>query len=442
VKTCTHALLALLVAAPLAAGDETTRLARARALVAAFQKKDFVATGKDFDETMKEKMPRDKLEATWKAVIRQVGEMKKVTRTRTEKVKKYEVVFVTCAFAKMDLDVRVVFDKDEKVTGLFFSPARAEKFDPPPYAPAGSYREEKVTVGQKSDWPLPGVLTLPKGKGPFPAVVMLHGSGSHDADETVGANKPLRDLAWGLAARGVASVRFEKRTYTHAGKVKDVQEKFTVKEEVVDDALAAVKLARSRQEIDPKRVFVLGHSLGGMMAPRVGALDPQLRGLILLAGCTRPLEDLVLEQLTYLASLHGKLSDEEKSELEKIKKQVEKAKDPKLSPDTPAKEMPLGAPARYWLALKAYDQKATVAKLKMPILVLQGERDYQVTMEDFAGWKKALARSKAATFKSYPSLNHLFMEGKGKAKPEEYFRPGHVAKEVVEDIATWVKRLP
>jgi fermentation-respiration switch protein FrsA (DUF1100 family) len=175
-----------------------------------------------------------------------------------------------------------------------------------------------------------------------------------------------------------------------------------------------------------------------MMAPRVGELDPKLAGLILLAANSRPLQDLIVEQYTYVFSLE-KESEDNKKELEKIKKQVAKLNDPKLSPDTRASELPLNLPAAYWLSLKAYDQKAMAAKLKMPVLVLQGERDYQVTMADLAGWKKALAKNRRATFKSYPTLNHLFMEGKGKAKPAEYFRAGHVAKAVVDDIAAWVK---
>src|SRR5262249_52803909 len=158
-----------------------------------------------------------------------------------------------------------------------------------------------------------------KGKGPFPCVVLVHGSGAHDADETIGPNKPFRDLAWGLAARGVASLRYEKRTYTHPKKLAEHKGPFTVKEEVVDDAVAAVRLALSHKEVNAKKVFLLGHSLGGLMAPRVGEQEPRLRGLILLAGCTRPLEDLVLEQFDYLASLHDKLTEDDKKELEKIK---------------------------------------------------------------------------------------------------------------------------
>ena len=99
----------------------------------------------------------------------------------------------------------------------------------------------------------------------------------------------------------------------------------------------------------------------------------------------------------------------------------------------------MGQSAAYWLALRDYDAPATAAKLSLPLFIGQGERDYQVTSEDFAGWKKKLAGCKRVTFKSYPTLNHLFMEGKGKAKPQEYDRAGHVAEELVNDLAGWMK---
>src|SRR5262249_8031611 len=150
-KTLTGSLLVLLAATPLALADEKTRLEKVTALVAALAKKDFAAASKDFDQAMQKAMPKDKCESFWKTLTGQVGELKKTTRTRTESLKMYEVVYVTCAFARMELDFRVVFDKDDRVTGLQVRPAQAAKFDPPPYAPAGSYREEKVTVGEKSD---------------------------------------------------------------------------------------------------------------------------------------------------------------------------------------------------------------------------------------------------------------------------------------------------
>jgi dienelactone hydrolase len=432
--------LALLAVAPPAKSAAEARLARARALVSALAKEDFAAAGKDFDAAVKKALPEDKLRAFWKDLLDKVGPLKSHGKTRTESAGRYEVVYVSAEFAKATVDFKVVFDKTGRIAGFFLTrPGKAHTFEAPPYAKPSSFREVAVTIGAGGPWPLPGTLTLPKGEGPFPGVVLVQGSGPHDRDETLGPNKPLRDLAWGLATQGIAVLRYEKRTLEHTAKTLAALDKLTIKEEVIDDAVAAAALLRKQKGVDGKKVFVLGHSLGAHVAPAIGARDHGLAGLILLAGNSRPLEDLVLEQYAYLFSLKGKLSDEDKKELERIKKAVAKVKDPRLSPDTPAKELPLGLSAAYWRALRAYDPVKTARGLEMPLLVLQGERDYQVTPADLAGWKKGLAGREKVTFKSYPALNHLFMEGKGKSRPEEYDRAGHVAKEVVDDVAAWIK---
>jgi dienelactone hydrolase len=439
-NTLALSMVLLAVQAALAGDDQRAdRTAAAQAFVAAQVRGDFAAAMKEFDDVMKKASPADKMEATWKLVQKQVGPFQKQLGTRQEKTEKYDIVYVTCQFEKMALDVRVVFTRDGQITGYTIRPVQKQyDFAPPSYARPDSFRESAVTVGS-GEWALPGTLALPMGAGPFPAVVLVHGSGPHDRDETIGPNKPFRDLAWGLASQGIAVLRYEKRTKAHAAKMVEVKDKLTIKEEVVDDAVAAAALLRTFKEIDPKRIFVLGHSLGALVGPQVGLRDPELRGLILLAGNTRPLEDLILEQMTYILSLRGALGKAETEELDKIKKQVQRVKDPKLTPETPASELPLSTPAVYWLALRDYRPMEVVAQFRRPVLVLQGERDYQVSMADFEGWKKVLATRPDVKLKSYPKLNHLFMEGEGKAKPAEYEKAGHVAREVVDDIAQWIK---
>src|SRR5262249_32603204 len=179
--------------------------------------------------------------------------------------------------------------------------------------------------------------------------------------------------------------------------------------EVIEDVVLAVQAVKKEQGIDPGRVFVLGHSLGGYLAPRVGQKDEGIAGLVILAGNTRTLEDLILDQYEYLIPLQVQDADKRKEILDKTRTQVALVKSDKLTAETLAKDLPLGIPAEYWLGLRGYDPAKTAAALKRPVLVLQGERDYQVTMDDFAGWKKALEGHKDATLKSYPDLNHLFM---------------------------------
>jgi dienelactone hydrolase len=433
----------LVAAAASAAGDRPAdplreQIASATAMIESLNRGDFAAAGKAFDATMQKVLPPDKLEPAWKAIVAKFGRFRKLAATRGVAGAKNDFVYLTCEFEKETTDVKVSFDKDKRIMGFFFVPTRPTEFAPPAYARPDSYGEEPVVIGEGGEWPLPGTLTLPKGNGPFPAAVLLHGSGPQDRDETIGPNKPLRDLAWGLASQGVAVLRYEKRTRQHGAKFAALKS-YNLQDETIDDALAAVALLRANAKIDPKRIVVIGHSLGAVAAPRVGEKDPGLAGLVLMAGNSRPLEDVVLDQYRYIFSLKGELAADDREELEKIAKQVQRVKDPNLPADTPVADLPLHIPPFYWRYLRDYDAVATAAKLQMPVLILQGERDYQVTMDDFALWKKGLAGRPNVTLKSYPALNHLFMEGKGKGKPAEYDVPGHVAKEVVDDIAALIK---
>jgi dienelactone hydrolase len=418
-------------------GDQFASLkASALAFVDAQVREDFDAAGKNFDDVMKKASPPDKMGATWKAVIGQVGPFQKVTGVRGERKGKYDIVYVTCQFKKMALDLKVVFGADTRISGYFFV-APPVPYKPPAYVHAESFHEAEVTVGG-GEWAIPGTITIPKGAGPFRAVVMVQGSGPQDRDETIGPNKPFRDLAWGLASRGVAVLRYEKRTKEHAAlaaKAKDL----TVKEEVLDDALAGVNILRKARDIDPKKVFVLGHSLGAMAAPRLARLDPDIAGLIVMAGAARPIDEVLIEQLDYVLSLEKNMSDEERAKVEKIKKDAARLTDPKLSPEDFASGKLLGATFTYWRSLRGLQPAETAATISQPMLILQGGRDYQVTTADFELWKKALSSHRNVQLKSYPKLNHLFMEGEGKAKPAEYEKSGHVAGEVLEDIAAWVK---
>jgi dienelactone hydrolase len=306
---------------------------------------------------------------------------------------------------------------------MIFLPGAIE-WSHPPYSKADSFREREVTVGD-AKWVLPGTLTVPVGNGPFPGIVLVHGSGPNDRDETVLGTKVFKDLAEGLASRGIAVLRYEKRTKQFGGRAGT---KDTLDSETIEDAAQALKLIRTQPEVDPKRVFLLGHSLGGYAAPRIAEDDSALAGLVLLAANARPLEDVMVEQSENLGYT-GKRLEGVKIEAQRVK-ELEHA-------DRDAPQI-MGAPVSYWLDLKGYDATALAKKLTVPMLILQGERDYQISMKDFALWKTALAGRKDVVLKSYPALNHLFVPGEGKSSETEYRKPGHVAPEVIEDVAKWI----
>jgi dienelactone hydrolase len=417
-------VVALLLSSPVAHAEDPEALGRT--VTQDLAARAFEKVTARFDGTMTKALPAARLAAVWDSVLAQAGAWKAIKSARVETKDVYRMVFVTCAFEKSDLIVKVVLDRDSRIAGLFVVPAVT--WSPPAYADATHFEEREVVVGAK--YKLPATLTLPKGAGPFAAVVLVHGSGPHDRDETMGPNKLFKDLAGGLATRGVAVLRYDKRTAKYPAEFK-ADRRYTVEEEVIADARAAVALLGATPAIDAKRIFVVGHSLGGMLAPRIAATDPAVAGLVILAGSTRPIDVLVREQIKITAPGNTEVA----ANVEQFSKRLN---DPKLSPDETIDFLGARIPGAYFIDLRAYDATATAAKLNVPLLILQGQRDYQVTTADFDGWRKALAGRTNATFKLHPDLNHHFVEGRGPSTPAEYAQPGHVAEAVVTDIAAWI----
>jgi dienelactone hydrolase len=432
-------LVMLLARPPLAGAQGSDPQGVAQAVVDNLLAGNFEAATKDFDSTMLAALPASTLETTWNAVVGQVGAFQKQLGTQTQQVGGYTVVVITLQFERATLDAQISVDTSGQVAGFYIKPGASTPstaYEPPAYADLNAFEEQDVALNKGSEWELPGTLTVPKGDGPFPAVVLVQGSGPNDRDETIGPNKPFRDLAWGLASQGIAVLRYDKRTLVYGQKIAALNS-FTVNDETVDDAVAAVELLRQTAKIDPARVFVLGHSLGGYLAPRIAQRDPAIAGIIILAGNTRPLEDLVLEQTRYLLSLDGSLSETDQQQIDALEKAVEATRH--AQPGDDPSTLLFNAPPAYWIDLNAYDPVAVAQQLTQPMLILQGERDYQVTMVDFQGWKDGLGGRDNVTFKSYPDLNHLFMSGEGPGSPAEYQTAGHVAGQVIDDIASWVQ---
>jgi dienelactone hydrolase len=427
---------------------ENDKISIAQQLVTQFVQGDFEAVGQSLDESIRQQLPVEKLEATFQALVAQVGRFKEQVGAHTFQIPSAELVIVTCAFANASLDFNVAFNEAGKIVGVTITQVGGVEqqytavYEPPAYVNQDLFKEQEVQIG-KGEWVLPGTLSVPVGDGPFAAVLLVHGSGPNDRDETIGPNKPFRDLAGGLASQGIVVLRYDKRTKVYPEKMREFVSTLTVKEEVIDYALDAVSLLHDIAEVNPQRIVVLGHSLGGYLLPRIGAADRGISGLIMLAGMCRPFEDAILDQFTYIYSLSGTLSIEQQQQLDQLKKQVALVKSPDLSLSTPASDLPLGVSPAYWLDLRGYHPEEIARGLQQPMLILQAEGDYQVTMEDFQIWKSALSGRSNVQFKSYAGLSHLFMpfEGGVKSTPAAYTVPGHVVEEVIQDIAEWVKHV-
>lgn len=307
----------------------------------------------------------------------------------------------------------------------------------PPYADTTAFVERDVTVGSGT-FELPGTLTLPRtadASSRVPVVVLVHGSGPHDRDETVGGKKPFRDLAWGLATRGVGVLRYEKRTRVHAAQM-DLKA-VTVEHETVADALLALALVRTQPEVDGRRVYLLGHSLGAMVAPEIAVRDGAVAGVIMLAAGARPLAEMMLEQLDYVATMPENQMPQAAAQIAQLRALMERIATHEAVPE----DMGLGAPASYFYDLNERAAPARALEVKAPMLLLQGGRDYQVTMADVAIWQETFAGRDDVVVRAYPDLNHLFVRGTGMSTPREVMMtPGYVAEEVIADIAEFVSR--
>ena len=387
---------------------------------------------------LREGLADGKLQHAWEGVTATFGKREARGAPRGETIDGKPAVSSRLQFAMLALDARVVFDTTPAISGFWIVPASAAPASPTP-ARVARHRQRAVTIGEHGV-PLPALLTLPEGQGPFAAVVLVHGSGPHDRDETIGPNKPFLDLADGLADHGIAVLRYEKRTmarpdlFAHAG--------FTVDDETVDDALAAVAFLRLQEIIDPRRIHVAGHSLGALMAPRIGQRDPDIAGLILLAPPASKLEDIVMRQTRYLAKQQGRSDAEIDLVLAKLEPQREAVKH-LAADDNDTSPLLLGLPASYWRDLNGYDPITTARSIRQPMLLLQGGRDYQVTPADeFSQWRSAFATDPRFALIEYPLLGHAFMPGSDPPGPADYAAPGHVDSKVIDDIAAWIKANP
>lgn len=410
---------------------------KAKQFVAMLQEQDYEGAAATFDEKMTKLMSPSRLKGTWEELLSNLGPLKAIMAAKKEKIKNFDMVILLGKFEKTAFDIKLVFDKKQRVSGLFFAPAKTKvRYSKPPYVQQNKFKEREVTV-DVGGWPLPGTLTVPKGTGPFPALVLVHGSGPNDRDETLGPNKPFRDIAWGLASQGIIVLRYDKRTMVHGAKVMKQIGSFTADDIVVDDAVAAAKLLINTPDVDGQKVYLLGHSLGGMMAPRIATRAPFLAGIIILAGLARDLADTLLDQYTYIFNLDGAISPPEQQKLDEVNSTISKIKN--LTPkDSGASEILIMGCADFWLDLRKYDPPRVAKTLDMKILVLQGGRDYQVTNDDWRLWATALSGKQNVRARKYGKLNHLFFEGYGPCTPNEYQTQRNVEPYVIKDIASWI----
>lgn len=427
-------LLALLMGVSLVACaapaefDEQTLKDGSVACVTAMQSGDFDAVIKKLSPATAAQLRSDALKKAWDDTTAPLGKFQEDGAIHFIDNKTSASVDVVSIYENAGLKSSFIYNAKGQIDGLWLKTIPAEIIA----QTTDKFEEIPVRVGSGQN-KLDGMLTLPKGTENPPAAILVQGSGPSDMNETIVANKPFEDFAHGLAEQGIATLRYHKRTYQYPQETKP--EEITIEFEVLSDAAAAVELLKNTSGIDNQKIFVLGHSLGGMLAPKI-AQDNNLAGLVCLAGSPRTLQDLILDQnKAAISSMTDKTDVQKQALLLQVQSEVQKAKDIK---DTNDKSQPLGISAKYWYSLNQIDTPKIASKLSIPMFFLQGTQDFQVSAEvDFEAWQAL--ELKNAQFQLYDGLNHLFMQSDGTKSVEEYNKKSTVSPQVIADIAEFIK---
>lgn len=380
-----------------------------------------------YDSAMKQAMTGTMINQMILDLEGKFGNYKEIWSTEQSEKSGYDVISVITEFENAFISLNVVFDSEMKIAGInYFETGE-------PNESSSNIAELDVTFGEEP-WIINGKLTQPVRDVLIPAVVLVHGSGPNDMDETIYGNKPFKDIAEGLYAEGIAVLRYDKRTLTYGQEIfNNHGEDFTIYEETVEDAVYAMRYLKEVPGIDPDRIFVMGHSLGANQGPAMG-MEEDFAGLLLVAGNVTPLHELMKTQYEYIFNLDGSLDASEVAALDQIASAVEKINSDNIS-DYPREDL-LGINSKYWNDLKGYDPVGLASEIDVPIALFQGERDYQVPVSEFEMWKAGLPQADAYL---YPSLNHLMIAGEGQSTPEEYLNAGHVDETFIKDMAEWIK---
>jgi len=427
----------------------------ARDLIESLTSGDFNKVTENFNDKLSAGVNQQQVQILWVQLQMQLGKFIAISDYSESHKVDIGIVFINhLIFEKDSLRTVITVEKNSEnnkieVSGFFIQPIEKQP-DKKEYIDADYVNKtkfEEIEIKLPPDSILDGRLTIPKNLSKnqkVSAVVLVHGSGAHDFDETIVDNKPFRDIAYGLSSNGIAVLRYNKRTLIDNNL--DVSN-LTMNEESVFDAVEAVNFLKNNYSDRIENVYVLGHSLGGYTLPRIANLSKNASGFISLAGNSRSFSELLIDQYEYLWGLNKQEAETQETknyidsmkivELEKVKRLQRKDFDE----NTPKDLLPLGVHPKYYLDIANYFPSKEFVNENRPILFLQGVRDYQVTVADFDLWKKDLGKKPNTTFVLFDNLNHLLQTGVGKSTPSEYSVKQNVDKQIIEAIVNWLNEV-
>ncbi len=455
--------LALAFSAPLFA-SQADNVKSAREIVTMLDKGKYAEVISRFDSTMTKAAPEEKLRTIWTSLINQTGKLQKELSDTTIPYNGYEIVLVTCKFEKTILDVKVIFDKESKVAGLFFAPhvEAAKESGSSGASPSDSLKSEPyiskdVTFENKeAKVSLAGTLTLPDSTGKFPAVLLIAGSGPNGRNEIVAGHKLFLVLADYLTRHGIAVLRYDKRGI--GGSTGDYAAATTT--DFASDALAGVNYLLTVKQVDHRKIGLIGHSEGGIIAPIVADKSPNVAFVVLMGGSGVPGYKIILSQIAAINKASG-VSDSsvnasvaiEKKLLNIVMAEKDSAKaaarlrrvletELKLtSAEADANISQLLSP--WYRSFLAYDPVPALRKLKCPVLAMWGSKDLQVPpAENLPAVEKALKSGHNKNFNvvEITGLNHLFQDARTGSPMEYASIKESISPRAMEVISKWIMR--
>lgn len=344
----------------------------------------------DLSPELSNQLTKEGLQASWNSVADGVGAFEGIEKVKNEENGTYRIILVTMRFRQnQGRSIRFVFDGEGQIAGIWFDVAEVAKKEGEA-GQAGAWSETDITIGRKP-WPLKGKLTLPEGKE-APVVILLADAADADMDGSVGQNKnkPLRDIAHGLAERGIASVRYHRRSYEYASLVSSEDGLYDT---LLQDAWYAVDQMYNERRVDRDRIYILAMGKAADYMPGIiKKKAKRLSGAILMAG-----KPVAVTERYY--------SREEKT---------------------------FSSDASYFM-----EENNT-----FPLLMMQGEEDFETTVNDFEQWKNIGKGRSHIVYHMYQHLNHYFMRSSGENDRKQYDISGTVSTTVIRDIAAWCAKDP
>ncbi len=397
-------------------------------LVLQMEAGDFNRTYQLLEASIKAQMTEPDLKAAWEGTIAGLGKYLELYEITENTVQDATVVIVILKYENNGFRITLTYNKDNKLAGLWLDYVTIDM----KLETTDLYTEQAIKAGE-GEYTLDGILTLPNNVTKPPVVILVHGSGTHDWDETISANKPFRDIAHRLAEQGIATIRYRERL----AKYPELASAITIQTDSLEDAALAIQYAVQCGQVDTEKIYVLGHSLGGMLAPKIAADHEEVAGILSLAGSPRRLEDIIIDQQELLTGISGEYTEDQIKDIMELTR--EQAGQIRLLTEESTGDY-FGMPASYWYSLNQIDIPKILETLDVPMFIAQGGADWQVYADkDFPAWKELLKNRDNVTFHLYDNLNHLFMTSSSETvNMAEYEVPGTVDRQVIDDMAEWI----